>query len=517
MRVFLMFRDRDFVPQERFSPLVEELVEDLELEVLFTAMALGDDYLHRVARAALLSSLHDIDTILYRQAILKDCLNNASIIKAMYALVVKAVESKKRTYLGGIFSRYPSSILSGAVELLQVFVEMLRELRSFADRYAHRFTSEGFVRFFTMLQEELDDAYLARVEEHLRELRFHRGVLISARLGKGNVGEEYTLCRFPETKGIWIKAPWQRRSPVYSFSIDPRDESGARALSELRDRGVNTAANALAQSQDHVMSFFEALRLELAFYVGCLNLYEQLTALGEPIAFPLPFPPEERNHFALGLYDPCLALTMQRQVVGNDLDACGKDLVIIIGANQGGKSTFLRSVGLAQLMMQCGMFVPAVSFSASLCEKLFTHFRRREDMTMKSGKLDEELKRMSDIVDELTPNSMVLFNESFASTNEREGSEIARQIVDALLDRRVKIFFVTHLYEFAYSFSVQKMENVLFLRAERGSDGKRTFRLVEGEPLETSYGEDLYRKIFGIPEDLPLRTGETSIRPSVLR
>jgi DNA mismatch repair ATPase MutS len=115
---------------------------------------------------------------------------------------------------------------------------------------------------------------------------------------------------------------------------------------------------------------------------------------------------------------------------------------------------------------------------------------------MKSGKLDEELNRMSDIVDQLTPNSTVLFSESFAATNEREGSEIARQIISALLEKSIKVFFVTHLYEFAHGFYDKKMENAIFLRAERQPDGGRTFKLSEGEPLQTSYGEDLYNKIF---------------------
>jgi DNA mismatch repair ATPase MutS len=116
---------------------------------------------------------------------------------------------------------------------------------------------------------------------------------------------------------------------------------------------------------------------------------------------------------------------------------------------------------------------------------------------MKSGKLDEELSRMSDIVDNITSNSMLLFNESFAATNEREGSEIARQIVSALLEKRLKVFFVTHLYQFAHGFVDKKTEKAIFLRAERQTDGGRTFKLIEGEPLQTSYGEDLYNMIFG--------------------
>jgi hypothetical protein len=68
--------------------------------------------------------------------------------------------------------------------------------------------------------------------------------------------------------------------------------------------------------------------------------------------------------------------------------------------------------------------------------------------------------------------------------------------VSALLLKRIKVFFVTHLYEFAHAFYEQEMANAIFLRAERQADGGRTFKLIEGEPLQTSYGEDLYNRIF---------------------
>lgn len=126
---------------------------------------------------------------------------------------------------------------------------------------------------------------------------------------------------------------------------------------------------------------------------------------------------------------------------------------------------------------------------------------------MRRGKLDEELSRMSSVVDDLLPNSLVLLNESFASTNEREGSEIARQIVGAFVDTGVKVFYVTHMFDLAHGFYVQKMAAALFLRAERRPAGERTFRVVEGEPLPTSYGEDLYRRIFGAAPDAATAAG----------
>jgi DNA mismatch repair ATPase MutS len=200
------------------------------------------------------------------------------------------------------------------------------------------------------------------------------------------------------------------------------------------------------------------------------------------------------------LYDVSLVFHLGSRVVGNTVDADGKALVMITGANRGGKSTFLRSVGLAQLMMQAGMFVGAESFTANPCDGVFTHFKREEDATMTRGKLEEELNRMSEIADAIRPTSLLLCNESFASTNEREGSEIARQVVGAMVEAGVKVFFVTHMFDLANGFYRQQHEAALFLRAERQPDGGRTFRLREGEPLPTSYGPESYRRIFGAPE-----------------
>ena len=104
---------------------------------------------------------------------------------------------------------------------------------------------------------------------------------------------------------------------------------------------------------------------------------------------------------------------------------------------------------------------------------------------------------MSEIADGATASSMVLFNESFAATNEREGSEIARQIIRALTESGVRVIFVTHFYDLAHSLYLQHADTALFLRAERQADGQRTFRLTTGDPLPTSYGQDLYQRIFG--------------------
>jgi hypothetical protein len=506
VKAHLLYPDQDFDLHCRPPWGAEALTQDLALNTLFEAMARGNKFVLEVANKVVLAGMSEtLETIRYRQNVLQDCLSKPAVVRELYAVAVEAREAEKKHYLG-VLARHPDWVLRRSIELMETFLGMMKKLRKIADSHGHAFASEGWTTFFAMLERELSDDYLARIQYDLQQLRFRNGVLLSAELGQGNKGDGYVLRHLPSREETWLtwlfaRLPWlpwlfRRQPPVYSFSLDPRDEGGARALAALRDRGISLVANALGQATEHVSSFFGMLQTELAFYLGCANLHDELDRKRQLMCFPSPVSAGERRLSFRGLCDVCLALSMDQRVVGNDASADAQDLVIVTGANQGGKSTFLRSIGLAQLMMQCGMFVAAQSFCSSVRDRLFTHYKREEDPNMKSGKLDEELSRMSDIVDHTTSHSMILFNESFAATNEREGSEIARQIISALLDKQVKIVFVTHLYELAQRFYEKNDCDSLFLRAERRADGTRTFKVLEGEPLQTSFGEDLYDSIF---------------------
>lgn len=502
MKAFLMYRDRDLDLATPLPPGHEALAQDLELDTLCTAMAGEDKFLYEVAEHTLLTGTTDPDTIGYRQRILADCLANPTTVGQLYCLAVEAIQREKREYFG-IF-RDPETVVRRSVRVLEIFVDVLKRLRATVEESAAEFRSEGCTRLFTMLSTELDDDYFAEVDWHLAELRLNHGVLTSAVLGKGAKGAHHVL-RERRRRGWRDRLPFGGE-PSYSFLVPARDEAGFRALAELNSRGMNLVANAVGQSAEHILSFFRMLRAELAFYIGCLNLHQRLSDVGSPICFPEPTTAARSALSARDLYDPCLALRVGERVVGNDVDATGRSLVMVTGANQGGKSTFLRSVGLAQLMTQAGMFGPAAALTVPVYRGVFTHFKREEDATMESGKLDEELARMSEIADHITTGCLLLCNESFAATNEREGSEIARQVVRALTDAGIVVLFVTHLFDLAHGLYRQHSDSMLFLRAERRPDGTRTLRVVPAEPLPTSYGEDSYRRIFETTA-VPTRAG----------
>jgi DNA mismatch repair ATPase MutS len=498
MRTFLMYRDRDFNPHQDLPWNAEELTQDLELKTLMQAMARDDPFLYDVVRTALLLAHgNDPDTVQYRQAILQDCIRNPKVVRDIYQLATETIERKGNRWLG-IYSRFPSGILRESIQLLEMMTNSLRKLNGIVKSQSHRFQSEGFCNLFSMLDREITDEYLSEINSRLNELKFPKGLLLSSKLGEGNLSVGYVLRHENKRNTNLLQRMFGLdRPPSFTFRLNPHDESGAQILSEIQDSGVNLVANALAQSTDHVNNFFANLRTELAFYVACVNLYESLVAKGEPVCIPHPVGMGERKLRFKELYDPCLSLSLgDRRAVANSMNADGKTLVLITGANQGGKSVFLRSIGLAQIMMQSGMFVAAESFEAELYSGIWTHYKREEDASLENGKFDEELHRMSEIVDHYTPHAILLCNESFAATCDREGSEIARQIVSALLESHIKVIYVTHLYEFATGMHAKMNEEMLFLRAEREEDGTRTFKLFEGEPLQTAYGEDLYQEIF---------------------
>ncbi len=505
MKALLLYRDRDFeIPAElprkldleqELSPHELDLVQDLELVTLFNVMSRGDRFLFEVAMRVMLASLDDPAAIVYRQHVLADCLARPELVRELYDIATEAMDVPKKASWGWS-SHFPASILAGAVRALDMYMELLKRVRGTADQHAAEFKSEGFSNLFRTLQLELDNEYFETVRRHLKQLRFKNGVTMSAELGGGNVGVHYVLRSPGSRRPAWRERLGLGPRNAYSFSIPPRDEAGAQAVGELEARGLNLVANAAAQSADHIRSFFAMLRLELGFYVGCLNLRDRLVAKGETFCVPRPLSWDPPSLSFMELGDICLALRLEQPVVGNSAYADGKPLVVITGPNSGGKSTFLRSVGLAQLMMQAGMFVMAQSFDAGVAKGIFTHFIREEDPSMTSGRLDEELSRMGRIADEVSPRSLLLFNESFAGTNEREGSEIGRQVVRALLESGSKVVYVTHLYDLAESLRLEHPDTALFMRAERSEDGRRTYKLVKADPLPTSNGEDLYYRIF---------------------
>jgi DNA mismatch repair protein MutS len=111
-------------------------------------MAQGDQFLLEVARRVVLSGSDELDIILYRQEILKDCLKHPDIIRQIYSIPLEFLERKRKEWLW-ISPRHagPSSILSGAQRMLEVSLYLLQRLRQIADEHAGAFASRASAGF----------------------------------------------------------------------------------------------------------------------------------------------------------------------------------------------------------------------------------------------------------------------------------------------------------------------------------------------------------------------------------
>jgi hypothetical protein len=494
VRPRLLAPDADLDLKAPLPAASDDLVTDLGLEIVFAAMGAGDQFLRDASRHVVLARVDDPAVIRWRQDALDDCARMPAMARDLYAVAFDAIDRQRKVW--GWTSTFAESVVRRAVETLELLTVSMRKLRDVARAHRAEVQSEAFRRLFAAVEAELDDAFLAEVEGHIRRLGLGSPVYVTASLGVGARSADFALTR---GSGLptWREKLGLPERGAYTFEIAPRDEAGSHALGEIRNRGLALAADAIARSSDHVVSFFGQLRAELAFYLGCLNLASALGPAGAPLVRPEALDPGSDVLDAAGLYDLAMRLASRSDVVGNDLACRGTQLIVVTGANRGGKSTFLRSLGTAQVMMQAGMPVAARRFRADVRPGVLVHFRREEDASLEHGKLDEELGRMSTLVDRVEPGTLVLMNESFAATNEREGSEIGRGVIEGLLDAGATVALVTHMYDLARGFLGNGREDARFLRAERLPDGRRTFRIVDGDPLPTSHGQDLYERVFG--------------------
>ncbi len=535
---YLLYKDKEFGKADFYQDSAG-MVTDLGLRVLFENAAISkdsrdrkgaqgaevDEDIRKAMQRVMMTPLATEDEIEYRQGVLKDFLGNPEFTEKFYGITKKLMEKwrklgKEERDKGG--NANTSRTLLYEVRLINLFLDALTDLKKLCMGYSKDFHSEGLLRFCEMMTECYNDEWEIQVRQIMEDLRFfcndedvnvkhyydkttQPSIIMECAPGSGLKLEQMKLEQIA-TRDVKIRRHTASKTLLdrvkVSLSKEPMtiitDEQTLDNLEQLKVATVGHVFDYMQGFSKNCKKFFEMLLIQSAFYVGCVNLYDRCQQIGLPICYPTVCGTE--NMEFTNLMELSMALYNRRVPVGNDCDFADKMLLVVTGANQGGKSTFLRSIGIAQVMMQSGMFVAAKRFSSGIFTHLFTHFVRREDMAMNSGRLDEELSRIHRIVEGLEPESMVLLNESFATTTEEEGSEIAYDIIKAFTEAGVKVLTVTHLLTFAKRVYAEEWNKAVFLSAQRLGDGTRTYKMVAGEPELTSFGLDLYEQVISTKE-----------------
>ena len=261
--------------------------------------------------------------------------------------------------------------------------------------------------------------------------------------------------------------------------------------------------------------FMLKLLPEIEFVTRATDLMHRLEAQpGCKICMPTLRDMKEKVFSAKELYNPRVALAIDDEIVTNDFafdENAG--IYVLTGPNRGGKSVITVAVGASQALCQLGLPVPAESAEISVCDGIFTHFPEGADDTIDKGRLGEECARLKEIFDAVTPDSMILLDESLSSTGAYEATYIASEILAGFAVLRCRGIFSTHLHDLAANIAdinarSRERGGVLIDTLVAGiEEGKRSFKIYRAKPDGKSYAKDIADK-YGLSFENLMARGE---------
>ena len=243
---------------------------------------------------------------------------------------------------------------------------------------------------------------------------------------------------------------------------------------------------------------------EVNFYLSYLTFTRRFTDAGLRFSYPS-ITHDQGSIFAADAFDLALAATAVRDgntVVCNDFRLeRGERVFVITGPNQGGKTTLARTIGQLAYLATLGCPVPASGATLTLPDDIYTHFERQETLATLHGKLDNELVRIHDILSRATPASIIVMNESFASTTVDDSLQIGAEVLERIIALGCVAVYVTFLDELA---SLHRACVSMVAEVEHDDPTKRTFKFTRRPADGLAYAAALADK-YGLARDVLVR------------
>lgn len=292
--------------------------------------------------------------------------------------------------------------------------------------------------------------------------------------------------------------------------VDPMSDALKRVVTDILKRTVNNLKSMLNKYVGISGYSFISLMPEIIFYIRFAELCDKIITLGLPLCKAEVTDKSSRACDIKDIYNFKLAIKALEnkasgEIVTNDFEFGDKGRIYILtGPNRGGKTTITQAVGLCFLLAQHGIYVPASAMNFSPCDNIYTHFPADENDTVDLGRLGEESKRLSDIFNTATKHSLLLLNESLATTNVSEGLYIAKDVIRAMRYLGVRCVFNTHMHDLARGLKEmnESTEGDSFVESmvTGVENGARSFKIFIAPPQGVSYAKDIAEK-YGVTFD----------------
>ncbi|SBS78149.1 DNA mismatch repair protein MutS domain-containing protein [uncultured Mycobacterium sp.] len=437
------------------GPTVPDCLPDLHLDQVIAVLAPSD--VEESQRQLFYARARDIDEIAYRHEVFADL--SSPPVRSVVDFFADQIAVVRRHLALAAKLWHPLQRQGWVLNAMRVYAESVTNLRSDLD--GADLASRGLRRLREFIAEYVDGEEFQALR---RDTKSVREALSQIRYTVHITGLHVDVDRFADqpdyTAQLTELFDRFRQDNGRDYHVRIPDYPDMNHVEEqVLDRVAKLYPEKFAALADHCVRYGEffsptldRFQREIYFYLSYLDFMGRFTAAGLRFCYPT-MTPRFSGVYAEEAFDLALAtkqLSDQESPICNDFRLSGDERIIIVtGPNQGGKTTFARSIGQIFYLAALGCPVPAARAALLLPDQVYTHFERQEHISTLHGKLDDELVRIHDVLSRVTDRSIIVMNESFSSTTVDDAVQISTDVLYRVVDTGCACVYVSFLDELA--------------------------------------------------------------------
>ena len=378
-------------------------------------------------------------------------------------------------------------------EISNFLVELLEkkypaELDGLWEKYANGAEITGSMSYQINFSKNLTIDSLALTSVHSK--KYVKSNIFNRTTGRDRMRADSLLVLVPghHSEMAQLIDPNKATTQLQRFSI---------AIQQILSGQTASVMNQLIHMERGIANEIREFSEELRFTIGLVKCAQNMKLHLPHVSFASISSSEEGLLYAQKMVHPFLAEKVT--VVPNNVSiGRGRELILLGGTNRGGKTTYLRTMGVVQLLFQIGLPVPAAKAEISPASGVFCVFSRGEDTELYQGKLGIELTELRDVISIMGHNSMFLGNEPISGTSPLESYLLSKEALCILKAKCGRGIWVTHLYElFGDTTGLNEMDfgsrfNCMHVES---ANGGHNYVVLPGNPTNYSGAREVYEKM----------------------
>ncbi len=493
---------------ENVYKLSNEAYEDLAVDEIINGMGIIKED-KEIVKNAVFNIPKDIETIKYRQDILKDLIDAEEFCKELEG-ILKLLNVLREFKDNNRFRAVKKASLWELIDYMQemeLYIQIVESMNKLFGQY--KMNSKGLNEVASLIKEAIDMDRIDNLKKIVSGLKAEVGSIKSVKVGI-NLSPELR----PEEvfitgySNIPIFSPFEKTymgaSMIAGKMIRYRVPTPfMKHIGEDMEKELSRAVQNYKKELKNYINFSGYFLLDicndLKFYLIMAKYGRRIREEGNVISFPK-MDSQSDKLVLKGLYNIRLINKGVTDIVKNDFAFDNKEKVFILtGPNRGGKTILTQAVGIAALFASLGLFVTADSYEGFAIDGILTHFPADENKTLDLGRLGEEAVRVQEIVKNATERTLVLLNETYSSTSAEDGLYLAKDLVHVLKCKGIPCIFNTHIHSLARMTEEMNEEwsntdgndcKIVSLSMEI-VDNVNTYRVLRKTPDSNSYAHNI--------------------------